>query len=66
MINKLREIGEGRHIWEGTAAENARENLVNVINTNLPKINEALNVCINNINAAALAAQGLDSGNPSI
>lgn len=48
--------------WVGNAAERAKEELLNVVNTNTEIIFKNLDICINNISAAAEAAQMADQG----
>lgn len=57
-INKL---NNGSSIWDGTSAENAKETLLNTLKTNMDKVMEALNVCVNNISEAASLAQMADN-----
>ncbi len=62
LNNKINELNNGSSIWDGNAAENAKETLSNTLKTNMSAVIEALNVCIKNIAAAAEAAQAADSG----
>ena len=57
----LARLNSGEKIWDGNAAQNARETLTNVLDTNMNQIFEALNTCINNISEAAAAAQTADT-----
>lgn len=63
LSSKINELNNGSSIWDGNAAESAKENLSSTLKTNMDKVMEALNVCIKNISTAAEAAQTADSGN---
>lgn len=60
--NKINELNNGSSIWDGNAAESAKETLSNTLRTNMTKVLEALNICISNIQGAAEAAQQADLG----
>lgn len=60
LIQKISELNNGSSIWDGNAAQAAREELTRILNTNMQKVKEALNICITNIANAAQAAQGAD------
>ena len=60
LNNKINELNNGSSMWDGEAAESAKENLANVLKTNMTKVNETLNICIKNISDAAAAAQAAD------
>ena len=62
LDSELSKLNSGSGIWDGNAAEGAKETLTNVLNTNMSQIFEALNTCISNISAAAEAAQMADQG----
>ncbi len=62
LDSELAKLNSGSGIWDGNAAETAKETLTNVLNTNMSQIFEALNTCISNISAAAEAAQMADQG----
>ena len=62
LDSELAKLNRGASIWDGNAAESAKETLTNILNTNMNQIFEALNICINNISAAAEAAQIADQG----
>ena len=62
LDSELAKLNSGSGIWDGNAAEIAKETLTNVLNTNMSQIFEALNTCISNISAAAEAAQMADQG----
>lgn len=61
LKKKIEELNNGSSIWDGNAAENAKENLSNCLNTNMQKALESLDVCINNIKVAADNARALDN-----
>ncbi len=61
LKNLLEQIGSDSDTWGGTAAENTKSELLNIINSNMPAIYESLDLCINNIKTAAENAQNLDS-----
>lgn len=60
LKSKIEELNSGASIWDGDAAENAKENLLNVVDTNMTTVTESLQICISNISAAAEAAQLAD------
>ena len=62
LTNKINELNSGASIWDGDAAGNARDELSNTLNTNMTKVFENLNICINNIKTAGEAAQVADQG----
>lgn len=62
LENKINELNNGSSIWDGDAAENAKQTLLNTLKTNMDKVLESLNVCISNIKTAAEAAQTADRG----
>ncbi len=62
LRNKISELNNGSSIWDGDAAENAKETLLEILQSNMTKVNEALQICISNIKTAAEAAQAADSG----
>ena len=61
LLAKINQLDDGSAMWDGNSAESARESLSGVLNTNMPKIFENLNICIRNISAAAEAAKVADS-----
>lgn len=61
LTNKINELNNGSSIWDGDAAESAKENLSRTLKTNMDKVMETLNVCIKNISSAAEAAQKADT-----
>ncbi len=58
---KINELNNGSSIWDGNAAESAKQSLSSTLKTNMDKVVEALNVCIKNISDAAEAAQTADT-----
>lgn len=60
LKRKIEELNSGVSIWDGDAAENVKENLLNVVDTNMSTVSESLQLCIGNISAAAEAAQLAD------
>lgn len=61
LNSKINELNNGSAVWDGSAAESAKESLLNTLKNNMTKVMEALNVCIKNIAAAAEAAQIADT-----
>lgn len=59
---KINELNNGTSMWDGEAAEKSKERLQQTLTTNMQKVFESLNVCINNITAAAKDAQAADRG----
>lgn len=62
LSSKIGELNNGNAVWDGTAAESAKETLNNTLSTGMAAVMEPLNVCISNISAAAEAAQMADTG----
>lgn len=62
LVTKISELNNGSSIWDGDAAENAKETLLEILNNNMAKVKEAFQICISNIKTAAEAAQTADSG----
>ena len=60
LESKIDELNNGSSMWDGNAAETAKETLTNVLKTNMNVVFETLNICISNISAAAEAAQNAD------
>ena len=60
LNNKINELNNGSAIWDGNAAEAAKESLINTLNNNMKAVLEGLQICIKNINEAASAAQMAD------
>ena len=56
-INKL---NDGSKVWDGDAAQGAKDSLLNTLTTNMQKVTECLQVCIDNISSAAKEAQAAD------
>lgn len=63
LKSKIGELNNGTSIWDGDAAEKAKEELLSTLTTNMKKVNDNLDICISNISKAAEAAQMADSGN---
>lgn len=62
LNNKINELNNGSSIWDGNAAEKAKETLSETLRSNMSKVLEALNICIKNIQEAAEAAEMADRG----
>ena len=62
LKSKIQELNSGASIWDGDAAESAKNNLINTLESNMKQVFESLNICISNISKAAEAAQIADSG----
>lgn len=62
LKTKLSELNSGEGIWDGDAAGSAKESLLNVVDSNMSKVSESLEICISNIANAAAAAQMADRG----
>lgn len=62
LDTKINELNNGTSIWDGDAAESARQTLSSTLKTNMDKVIENLNICIKNISTAAEAAQMADIG----
>lgn len=62
LVSEINKLNNGSSIWDGNAAESAKESLSTTLKNNMDKVIEALNVCIKNISGAAEAAQAADQG----
>ncbi len=62
LLTTINRLNSGEGIWDGDAAEAAKNTLTNTADTNMTKIYSNLDICISNINAAAMAAQSADRG----
>ncbi len=62
LLTTINRLNSGEGIWDGDAAESAKNTLTNTADTNMTKIYSNLDICISNINAAAMAAQSADRG----
>ena len=60
LINKLNELNNSTGMWDGEAAEFVKEELIDILRTNMAKIYDNLNICIKNIKEAAISAQAID------
>ena len=61
LEKKIEELNSGAAIWDGDAAGRAREELTNVLNSNMTRIFENLDTCITNIKDAGEAALAADA-----
>ncbi len=62
LINKINELDNGDKMWDGDSAAAAKEQLNAVLNPNMSKIFDSLNVCISNIKTASENARAVDKG----
>ena len=62
LTNKINELNNGSAIWDGNAAEAAKESLRSTLENNMKAVLAGLQVCIKNIQGAAEAAQLADTG----
>ena len=60
MNKKLDELNNGSGIWDGEAAENAKQLLSSILKNNMKIVFDNLNCCINNISIAAENAKLVD------
>lgn len=60
LISEINKLNNGSGIWDGNAAENAKQELTGTLKSCMDKVIEALNICIKNIQGAAEAAQIAD------
>ena len=61
LTTKLNELNDGSGMFDCNTAQGVKESLTNTLNTNMQKILECLNICIENISAAAEAASAIGS-----
>ena len=61
LKRKISELNSGSNIWDGDASENAKDSLLDVLNSNMPEIFDSLDTCIKNIETAGENAQAADS-----
>ncbi len=62
LKSKINVLNDGNSIWDGDAAERARENLNNILTQNMTSIFGLLKKCIEKISEAAQLAQTADRG----
>lgn len=60
LISEINKLNNGSSIWDGNAAESAKESLSSTLKNGMDKVVETLNICIKNISGAAEAAQMAD------
>ncbi len=60
LKTKIDEVNNGSGLWDGDAAEKAREELSTTLTTNMDKVLEYLEKCISNITKAGENAQNAD------
>ncbi len=61
LKDSVNEINNGEGLWDGDAAGRAHEELYTTLTTNMDKVLESLEICINNIKAAGQNAQEADA-----
>lgn len=61
LEGKLEVLNDNTGLWDGSAALNAKEDLSNLLKTNMDKIFEHLDTCINNIELALENAKSVDN-----
>ena len=60
LISRAEMINDGSGMWDGKLASNAKEILLGMLHTNIEKIMENLNICIDNIRMAADDAKNIN------
>jgi len=60
LISEINKLNNGSGIWDGNAAESAKQELSTTLKSCMDKVIETLNICIKNIQGAAEAAQMAD------
>ena len=61
LAGKMEELNDGTGLWDGSAALNAREDLSDLLKTNMDKIFEKLDICIGNIELALENSKSVDN-----